>query len=136
MLVGPAEAGAEHEERQRAHTHDEDRVADHAQPAQGLEDGELQEVGAACVPQAVLDAGSGLGDADGQQRQQHHQRQADVHAPEGQLQAGSPASSEREALGGSENSVSRIFVEECGQFNYSPTAVGLVLGAGGGIFRA
>ena len=73
-------------QRRSADAAEEDRVADDAEPAERLERGELEEVGAAGVPEAVLDARPGLREADRQEAQDDHQREADVHPPERPLQ--------------------------------------------------
>jgi hypothetical protein len=61
---------------------DEDHVPEGAHPAQGLQEGLLQEGFAARVPQAFADAGVELEQADGQQAGEHHQHQAGVEPPE------------------------------------------------------
>src|SRR5215213_5240339 len=64
LLVAPPEPESSHEPRERADADEERDVADHPHPAQRLDPGLLQELGAAGEPQARLDAGVGLREAD------------------------------------------------------------------------
>lgn len=64
----------------------EDGVTDDAQPAQFVHERGLEEFGGAGVPHAVFNAGPGLQQADGQQADEDHEREADVHGPEAESQ--------------------------------------------------
>ena len=58
----------------------------HPHPDQGADQRRLHHLDRAGVPEAVGDGGPALDDADRQQRQEQHHRQADVQAPEAPLQ--------------------------------------------------